>query len=172
MVIKIPSFSFCPQCGNQYEANSRIAKNCFKCKRCNFIFWIKPQISVSILAIYKGRVLVVQRNNDWKKGWWCLPGGFVDYDESPMHAAVREFKEEVGVHIKTNDLQLLNAYHDRFDSSGTGVDIIYTVNLSDWRISSEADGEVKNISFVDPKNLPIPFNAVHKEAIRQYRSRH
>ena len=42
------------------------------------------------------RVLLIQRKNHPFKGFWCLPGGFVDADESVLDAAVRELEEETG----------------------------------------------------------------------------
>jgi len=44
----------------------------------------------------KGEILVVKPN--YKEGW-ILPGGTVDENESPLTAAVREVKEEIGLDI-------------------------------------------------------------------------
>lgn len=49
----------------------------------------------------KVAVLLVKRKEDMdvEPGRWCLPCGYLDYDESLYDAAVRELFEETGVYI-------------------------------------------------------------------------
>ena len=45
-----------------------------------------------------GRILLVLRADDQT---WCLPGGWVDANESPAEAAVREVREETGLEARS-----------------------------------------------------------------------
>ncbi len=52
-----------------------------------------------------GKILLVRRADD---GRWCLPCGWVEPDEAPAAAAVREIKEETGLDARV--LQLVNVF--------------------------------------------------------------
>ncbi len=52
-----------------------------------------------------GKILLVRRADD---GRWNLPGGWVDPNEAPAAAAVREVKEETGLDVRV--LQLVNVF--------------------------------------------------------------
>ncbi|MCX7910528.1 MAG: NUDIX hydrolase [Endomicrobia bacterium] len=45
----------------------------------------------------KGIVLIERKNPPYG---WAIPGGFVEYNESLEHAAIREAKEETGLTVK------------------------------------------------------------------------
>lgn len=45
------------------------------------------------------RVLMIRRGNHPYKGYWCLPGGFVDVADADSEvASIRELAEETGIH--------------------------------------------------------------------------
>lgn len=43
------------------------------------------------------KILLIERAQEPFKGSWAIPGGFVDMDETPEEAAVRELQEETGL---------------------------------------------------------------------------
>jgi ADP-ribose pyrophosphatase YjhB (NUDIX family) len=43
-------------------------------------------------------ILLIQRNQEPNRGYWTLPGGFVENKETADAAVVREVKEETGLH--------------------------------------------------------------------------
>ncbi len=55
---------------------------------------------VSEVVLSKGaRVLMVKAVRGFSKGYWNLPGGFMDYGEGPEEGVVREAEEETGVRV-------------------------------------------------------------------------
>jgi 8-oxo-dGTP diphosphatase len=57
-----------------------------------------------VVVHYQGKLLVVK---DWLgDGTWKLPGGGIHQGEQAIASAVRELKEETGIEITANQLQL------------------------------------------------------------------
>ncbi len=64
---------------------------------------------VSEVVLAKGpRVLMVKAVRGFSKGYWNVPGGFMDYGEGPEAGVEREAEEEIGVDIVLDSL--LNVY--------------------------------------------------------------
>jgi 8-oxo-dGTP pyrophosphatase MutT (NUDIX family) len=67
----------------------------------------KKQVGTAVLFFNtKGDLLIVKP--DYKEGW-LVPGGSTDENESPLHCAIRETKEEIGLDVPT--LQLVGVYY-------------------------------------------------------------
>ena len=45
-------------------------------------------------------VLLIERANEPYKGCWALPGGFLEMEEDGEACAIRELKEETGLHLE------------------------------------------------------------------------
>jgi ADP-ribose pyrophosphatase YjhB (NUDIX family) len=63
---------------------------------------ITPKVG-SNAAIFneQGEILLMERSNGTG---WCLPCGWIEPNESPEEAAVRETREEAGLHIRITQL--------------------------------------------------------------------
>ena len=53
--------------------------------------------TVAILVEKEGKILLVKRLNKTFRGWWCLPGGHAEPNETIEQAAQREVREEAEV---------------------------------------------------------------------------
>lgn len=61
----------------------------------------KGLIIHTVVTNDRGEVLILQRSkgNDVLPGYWDLPGGTLEDGEDPAEGAIREAKEETGLHI-------------------------------------------------------------------------
>ena len=63
---------------------------------------IKFHITVKAIVIYHQKILILKRVRPSSDGlgYWELPGGGLEYGETPHEALIRELKEETGLDIK------------------------------------------------------------------------
>lgn len=63
-----------------------------------------PAITVDAMVEREDKILLIKRKNEPFKGYWALPGGFIECGESSEDAARREVKEEAGLDIEIKSL--------------------------------------------------------------------
>jgi len=56
--------------------------------------------------------MLVKRAEEPRKGWWDVPGGFLEDGEHPEAGARRELKEETGLDVEP--MQFLGIYMDSY----------------------------------------------------------
>lgn len=71
----------------------------------------KREVGSCVIVDNKDRVLILKRSatDDWKPGWWDLPGGHLDGGETPIEGAEREAREESGLTVRS--LQKIETVH-------------------------------------------------------------
>ncbi len=90
----------------------------------------KFRIAVRGLIEKDGRFLLLKRSKPARgeMGYWELPGGGLDFGESPEAALLREIDEETGLHVAVAE-PLSLWHHLRGDS----VEIIGMTSRCQWR---------------------------------------
>ncbi|MBL7160446.1 MAG: NUDIX hydrolase [Candidatus Aenigmarchaeota archaeon] len=56
------------------------------------------------IIVKDGKVLMVKASRGILPGTWDLPGGFINYGESPEESLIREVKEEIGLKVQPQKL--------------------------------------------------------------------
>jgi 8-oxo-dGTP diphosphatase len=72
----------------------------------------KLKVAVYALLIKDDKILLVRRfNTGWNDGNYSLPAGHLDPNETIASALIREAKEEVGVSLEPENIQLVHTMH-------------------------------------------------------------
>ena len=59
------------------------------CRACGFVYYLNPTVAAGALVEEGGRVVLVRRKAHPRAGYWGLPAGYVEVDESAEDAAIR-----------------------------------------------------------------------------------
>jgi len=70
------------------------------CDACGEIHYQNPKLVVGAIAEYQGKILLCRRAIEPRYGYWTLPAGFMENDETAGQAALRETLEEAGARIE------------------------------------------------------------------------
>ncbi len=72
----------------------------------------RPVVGVGAVVVKDGRVLIIKRAHEPRKGEWSLPGGHVELGETLVEATRREIKEETGLEVEVGPLiELFDRVH-------------------------------------------------------------
>lgn len=87
---------FCSQCGAP-TAQRVPEKDTYLravCTHCDHIHYENPRLVVGCVAEWEGRILLCRRAIEPRHGFWTLPAGFMENQETTAEAAARETLEE------------------------------------------------------------------------------
>ena len=93
---------FCSNCG--FQVVKRIPPGDslprWVCDACGNIHYENPKLVVGAVPEWEGRLLLCRRAIEPRYGYWTLPAGFMENDETAGEAALRETLEEAGARIE------------------------------------------------------------------------
>jgi 8-oxo-dGTP diphosphatase len=102
-------FKYCPLCGSELRIKKEEGRSRHFCPRCNWTKYENPLPSAAALVRDdEDGILLVKRGVQPGKGKWALPSGFIEIEETPEEACLRELKEETGLEGKI--LRLIGVY--------------------------------------------------------------
>lgn len=79
------------------------------CPTCGTVHYRNPLPGVVTFVCQDDKVLVGKRGPEsFRSGYWCLPGGFIEFGEDFLTAGLREVREETGLLLEIPSI--LNVY--------------------------------------------------------------
>jgi 8-oxo-dGTP diphosphatase len=171
-------FRICPYCGTPLVPRQRHGHPRPQCPACGFVQWRNPVAGVAAIlfesdivrvlgedtvraglwnpdwtpAPEAGRVLLVRRAASYR-GTWCLPCGYVEFDEDLREAIVRETEEETGLRIRPEEVAAVHSnFHDP-DRQSVGV---WFRALPEGGVLRPGD-DAAALGFFDPACAGVPL---------------
>jgi ADP-ribose pyrophosphatase YjhB (NUDIX family) len=105
---------FCPKCGSPVSLQIPDGDTKYRhiCNSCKTIHYENPRNVVGTIPVWEDKILLCKRAIQPRLGFWTLPAGFLEINESTQAGAQRETLEEAGAVVEVGPLfSLLNVIH-------------------------------------------------------------
>jgi nicotinate (nicotinamide) nucleotide adenylyltransferase len=125
-----------------------------------------PASTVDLIVPYDKGIVLIERKDSPFKGYWALPGGYLENGkESLEEAAVRELKEETHLIASPESLELIGVYSDpKRDPRGHVISHAFKVNDYSGEIFADSDAVRFDIFSTLPEKLAFD----HAKIIADY----
>jgi ADP-ribose pyrophosphatase YjhB (NUDIX family) len=154
-------YSFCPKCGSPLTNRLIDHHERLVCADCTFVFYQNSKPCAGALIVDQGKLLLVKRATEPFKGYWDIPGGFLEAGEHPEPGVQREIFEETGLHIQLD--QFLGIFMDVYYTSGDPtLNIFYVASVVGGE--ARAGSDATQVQWFDLGALPeqIAFQSAHE----------
>jgi len=124
-------------------------------------------IPASYLFLEKdGKFLVARRcNTGYQDGNYQVPAGHVDEGELPSEALIREAKEEIGIDLSPDDIELVHvSYRPKHDDTDNRVDFFFRVIKWSGEVKNMEPTKCDDLRWVSLNDLPNSMTAHVRDA--------
>jgi ADP-ribose pyrophosphatase YjhB (NUDIX family) len=74
------------------------------CDSCGFVLYRNPKVVVGSVCADGDRILLCRRAIEPRRGFWTIPAGYMELNETTADGAMREAREEAGASIAIQSL--------------------------------------------------------------------
>jgi ADP-ribose pyrophosphatase YjhB (NUDIX family) len=157
---------YCPLCRAELELKAAGDRERPVCPQCGYVLYKNPAVGVAVIVRDgSGRILLGRRTSSYA-GKWCIPCGYVEWDEEVREAAEREFAEETGLRVELGDVYTVHSnFHNR---SKQTVGIWFLGQVKGGQL--KAGDDLDRVDYSDLDKLPelaFPKDKLVLEALRR-----
>ncbi|MHC4605398.1 MAG: NUDIX hydrolase [Planctomycetota bacterium] len=122
----------------------------YVCPKCGHIHYVQPKVAAGTIPERDGRIVLVKRAVEPRKGFWSFPCGFMEIDEDLPGTAKRETEEETGLPVELDGHLGTYSYADSIHG-GSIVIAAYFARIADGELKPGDD--VCEAKFVRPEEI-------------------
>ena len=74
------------------------------CVECGYVRYDNPKVVVGAVCLWEDRILLCRRSIEPRIGYWTLPAGFLELNETTQQGARREAMEEANARLEIEGL--------------------------------------------------------------------
>jgi ADP-ribose pyrophosphatase YjhB (NUDIX family) len=156
---------FCSNCGQAVALRTLEGDHLprFICDGCGTVHYQNPKLVVGCVPEYDGRILLCRRAIEPRHGFWTIPAGFMENDETTQEGARRESQEEALADVEIGSLlAIVHVLH------ADQVHVMFRARLAEPRYGAGAESlEVKLVTEAEIPWQDIAFRSVDF-ALRKY----
>lgn len=100
---------FCSNCAHPVELKDVEGdeRQRFVCDACSTIHYQNPNIVAGCLPIWEDKIMLCRRAIEPRKGFWNIPSGYMENEETVEDGALREVWEEACIRVKIRSLHTI-----------------------------------------------------------------
>ncbi len=156
---------YCIKCGSVLVPREIEGRVLEACPNDDFVLWRDPKVATAVVVEADGGIVLGRRGIEPAYGMWCLPGGFVNQDESPEESARRECQEEICVPVEVAGL--VGVYHIGRRDAPSLIAIGYQARVVDGR-NPMAGSEMLEVGVFQLDELPPLAFSSHRQIVSDY----
>lgn len=139
---------FCPVCSERLSLDKESNP---ACPEGHFTKYPNPVAATAAFIQNNGEYLLIKRAREPQKGWWDLPGGFIEYDEKADESLLREIEEETGlVNLKIEDF--LGGFPGNYAGIQKVLDLVFVIKSYSREV--RLSGENNEYKWVELSDIP------------------
>lgn len=135
-------------------------------KPCSHGRWKNRAVTVDAVCVHKGKILLMKRKEDPFAGYWALPGGYLEFGQTLVVAALAEMWQEA--RIRGRKPRLVGIFDEPSRHPEQAISIAYAFEVvGDTGPSVGDPKEVEAVEWWDLRKLPrLAFD--HHKIIARY----
>ena len=93
--------NFCSECGERVSQKIPAGDTHLRhvCDGCGMIHYLNPKLIAGTIAVSGDKILLCKRAIEPRYGFWTLPAGFMENDETVTEGAALETREEANAEV-------------------------------------------------------------------------
>ncbi len=167
---ELTGWKSCPRCGAALTGD----RSRLECGECGFVVYASSKPTAGALCVDDGKLLLTRRAHDPFRGYWDIPGGFLDEGEHPLDGLRREIREETGLEVEPD--RFVGIWIDHYGGDSTAeatLNLYWTARVVGGKPAPADD--VSELGWFHADELPPPnelaFENVPK-VLRLWRDEH